>query len=154
MLPNLNPDMALAARLFDALREATRDGEGVTREAYGRGERIAHQLVREAAEELGLECRNDVAGNLYMTLPGTDRAAKRVIMGSHLDSVREGGNFDGAAGVLAGLAAVAGMKRAGFQPARDMTVMAIRAEEAGNGSQLPIPAARPRLGCWRLKSFK
>jgi N-carbamoyl-L-amino-acid hydrolase len=42
MLPNLNPDMALAARLFDALREATRDGEGVTREAYGRGERIAH----------------------------------------------------------------------------------------------------------------
>ncbi|MCA3421219.1 MAG: Zn-dependent hydrolase, partial [Roseomonas sp.] len=73
MLPNLTPDMALAARLFDALRDATRDGEGVTREAYGRGERIAHQLVRDAAEELGLECRNDVAGNLYMTLPGTDR---------------------------------------------------------------------------------
>ncbi|MFN7902964.1 MAG: Zn-dependent hydrolase, partial [bacterium] len=73
--------MALAARLFDALREATRDGEGVTREAYGRGERIAHEMVRQAAEELGLECRNDVAGNLYMTLPGTDRAAKRIIMG-------------------------------------------------------------------------
>jgi N-carbamoyl-L-amino-acid hydrolase len=36
MLPNLTPDMALAARLFDALRDATRDGEGVTREAYGR----------------------------------------------------------------------------------------------------------------------
>ncbi|MFM7304864.1 MAG: Zn-dependent hydrolase, partial [Alphaproteobacteria bacterium] len=87
MLPNLTPDMALAARLFDALRDATRDGEGVTREAYGRGERIAHRLVRDAAEELGLECRNDVAGNLYMTLPGTDPTAKRIIMGSHLDSV-------------------------------------------------------------------
>ena len=146
MLPNLNSDMALAARLFDALREATRDGEGVTREAYGRGERIAHELVRAAAEELGLECRNDVAGNLYMTLPGIDRAAKRVIMGSHLDSVREGGNFDGAAGVLAGLAAVAGMKRAGFQPARDMTVMAIRAEEAGQWFPTSYPGSKAALG--------
>ena len=52
----------------------------------------------------------------YLTLPGSDRAAKRVIIGSHLDSVQQGGNYDGAAGVLAGLAAVAGMKRAGFVP--------------------------------------
>jgi N-carbamoyl-L-amino-acid hydrolase len=113
MLPNLNPDMALAARLFDALREATRDGEGVTREAYGRGERIAHQLVRDAAEELGLECRNDVAGNLYMTLPGADRAAKRIIMGSHLDSVREGGNFDGAAHIYNIINKAVGVKGVG-----------------------------------------
>ncbi len=60
MLPNLTPDMDLAARLFDALRDATRDGEGVTREAYGRGERIAHQLVRDAAEELGLLIPADI----------------------------------------------------------------------------------------------
>ena len=61
MLPNLTPDIDLAARLFDALRERTFDGVGVTREAYGQGERIAHEIVRAEAEALGLETRTDPA---------------------------------------------------------------------------------------------
>lgn len=146
MLPNLTPDIAVAERLFTALREQTSDGEGVTRDAFGPGERIAHALVRAEAEALGLEIGVDVSGNMYMTLPGTDRAAKKIILGSHLDSVREGGNFDGAAGVLAGLAAVAGMTRAGFVPARDVTVMAIRAEEAGAWFPVSYPGSRAALG--------
>ena len=146
MLPNLTPDMAIAERLFAELREKTRDGEGVTRDAYGAGERLAHALVRAEAEMLGLEITTDVAGNMYMTLPGTDRTAKKVILGSHLDSVRQGGNYDGAAGVLAGLAAVAGMKRAGFTPGRDVTVMAIRAEEAGAWFPVSYPGSKAALG--------
>ncbi|CAH0171358.1 Zn-dependent hydrolase [Roseomonas sp. CECT 9278] len=146
MLPNLTPDMDLAAELFDGLRAGSRDGEGVTREAYGPGERMAHALVRAAADRIGLESSVDVAGNMYMTLPGADRAAKRVIIGSHLDSVRQGGNYDGAAGVLAGMATVAGMKRAGFTPGRDITVMAIRAEEAGAWFPVSYPGSRMSLG--------
>ncbi len=149
MLPNLTPDVELAEELFAGLRAGSTDGEGVTREAYGPGERMAHALVRAAAERFGLECSNDVAGNLYMTLPGTDRAAKRILIGSHLDSVREGGNYDGAAGVLAGLAAVAGMKRAGFVPGRDITVMAIRAEEAGAWFPVSYPGSRMALGLFK-----
>jgi N-carbamoyl-L-amino-acid hydrolase len=146
MRPNLTPDVELAATLFDALRERTFDGVGVTREAYGRGERIAHEIVRAEAERLGLETRTDPAGNLLMTLPGRDRAAKRIILGSHLDSVPQGGNFDGAAGVLAGLAAVAGMKAAGFQPGRDITVLAIRAEEGGAWFPSGLPGSKAALG--------
>ena len=146
MLPNLTPDVALAAQLFDDLRLATHDGVGITREAYGKGERIAHEIVRAAAEASGLECRADPIGNLLMTLPGADRAGKRVVLGSHLDSVVEGGNFDGAAGVLAGLAAVAGMKRAGFVPGRDVTVVALRAEEAGSWFPASYPGSRGALG--------
>ena len=146
MLPNLTPDMDLAAELFAGLRAGSADGEGVTREAYGPGERMAHALVRAAADRIGLESTVDVAGNLYMTLPGSDRAAKRIIIGSHLDSVRQGGNYDGAAGVLAGMAAVAGMKRAGFVPGRDITVMAIRAEEAGAWFPVSYPGSRMALG--------
>jgi len=149
MLPNLTPDMDLAAALFAGLRERSADGEGVTREAYGPGERMAHALVREAADRLGLESATDAAGNLYMTLPGADRDAKRIILGSHLDSVRQGGNYDGAAGVLAGLAAVAGMKRAGFTPGRDITVMAIRAEEAGAWFPVSYPGSRMALGLFK-----
>lgn len=146
MRPNLTPDIELASRLFDALRERTFDGVGVTREAYGRGERIGHEIVRAEAEKLGLETRTDPAGNLLMTLPGRDRSAKRIILGSHLDSVPQGGNFDGAAGVLAGLAAVAGMRHAGFVPARDITVLAIRAEEGGAWFPSGLPGSKAALG--------
>jgi N-carbamoyl-L-amino-acid hydrolase len=121
--------MPLAQRLFDDLRRSTADGEGVTRDSYGRGEQIAHDLFEEAARDIGLEIGKDPAGNLYMTLPGRDRGLPAWFVGSHLDSVLHGGNFDGAAGVVAGLAAVAALKRAALVPERDITVMGIRAEE-------------------------
>jgi beta-ureidopropionase / N-carbamoyl-L-amino-acid hydrolase len=146
MRANLTPDLALAERLFAAIRERTFDGVGVTREAYGPGEQVAHDLVRAEAEAVGLETRTDHAGNLTMTLPGADRAAKRIVLGSHLDSVARGGDYDGTAGVLAGLAAVAGMRRASFVPARDVTVMAIRGEEAGAWFPTSYPGSRAALG--------
>ena len=146
MRTNMTPDIDLAQRLFDALRAKTFDGVGITREAYGEREQIAHDLVRAEAEAIGLECKVDHAGNLTMTLPGVDRAAKQVVLGSHLDSVPNGGNYDGAAGVLAGLASVAGMKRAGFRPGRDITVIAVRAEEAGAWFPTSYPGSKAALG--------
>ena len=146
MRPNLTPDVDLAARLFEALREASFDGVGVTRDSYGPGEQRAHDIVRAEAAALGLEIAVDPAGNMLMTLPGTDRTAKRIVLGSHLDSVPQGGNFDGAAGVLAGLATVAGMRRAGFVPGRDITVLAIRAEEAGAWFPTSYPGSHAALG--------
>src|SRR5579864_3175759 len=65
-----------------------------------------------------------------MTLPGLERALPAIIIGSHLDSVPHGGNYDGAAGVIAGLAAMAELVRRRVVLRRDLTVMAIRAEEA------------------------
>ncbi|MGH8787134.1 MAG: Zn-dependent hydrolase [Cupriavidus necator] len=124
------PDHALAASLFAQLAEQGHDGVGITRDSYGAGENAAHALVGAAAEAQGLEVRRDAAGNLYMTLAGRDRTAPVVMTGSHLDSVPRGGNFDGAAGVVAGLAILAGWRRAGVVPERDVTVMAVRAEES------------------------
>src|SRR5919197_761039 len=91
------------AALFDELRAGSRDGEGVTRDTYGPGEEFAHRLIAARANAMGLETRRDHAANLFMTLPSEDRAAPCLMTGSHLDSVANGGNFDGAAGVLAGL---------------------------------------------------
>ncbi|MBI4183588.1 MAG: hydantoinase/carbamoylase family amidase [Proteobacteria bacterium] len=123
------PDVPLAARLFDRLRAQTSDGIGITRASYGEGEQFGHDLVAASGRDLGLEVATDFAGNLYVTLPGRERSAKRLILGSHIDSVPQGGNFDGAAGVLAGLAVVAGLKKAEATLREDVTVMAIRAEE-------------------------
>jgi N-carbamoyl-L-amino-acid hydrolase len=124
------PDLELAASLFDALSRATRQGRGIVRDSYGAGEQAAHDLVRSAAEAIGLEISVDAIGNLYLTLPGRERSSPRIIMGSHLDSVPQGGNFDGAAGVVAGLSAVSALRRAGVVPQCDLTVMGIRAEES------------------------
>jgi len=121
--------MPLAQRLFDELRRRTADPPGVTRDSYGAGEQIAHDLCEEAARALQLEIAKDPAGNLYMTLPGEDRSLPAWFVGSHLDSVLHGGNYDGAAGVVAGLTAIAMLQHAGIRPARDITVMGIRAEE-------------------------
>lgn len=124
------PDIEFAGALLDALREASRDEPGVTRDAYGAGEETAHAIVREAAERLGLSITRDPAGNLFMTWPGKNPDRPAWIVGSHLDSVPHGGNFDGAAGVVAGLAAISTSIKAGRQPPRPITVLAIRAEES------------------------
>jgi beta-ureidopropionase / N-carbamoyl-L-amino-acid hydrolase len=124
------PDLELAASLFDALSGATRRGRGIVRDSYGAGEQAAHDIMRAAARGLELAVSVDAIGNLFMTLPGRDRSAPRILMGSHLDSVPQGGNFDGAAGVVAGLCLLSALRRAAVTPGCDLTVMAIRAEES------------------------
>ncbi len=124
------PDLALARRLFDELDRNTRDGAGITRASYGAGEQFAHDLIAKTAREIGLEVSTDVTGNLYAALRGAKRGSGTFLIASHLDSVPQGGNFDGAAGVLAGMAIVSAWKRAGYAPDFDVAVMAIRAEES------------------------
>jgi N-carbamoyl-L-amino-acid hydrolase len=79
---------------------------------------------------MDLEVAIDAIGNLLMTLPGRNRQKPRIMLGSHLDSVAQGGNYDGAAGVVAGLCVLSALRQAGVQPAVDVTVMGIRAEES------------------------
>jgi beta-ureidopropionase / N-carbamoyl-L-amino-acid hydrolase len=121
---------AAMTALFDQLRQDGLDEPGVSRDPYGAGEQRAHATVAKAAAALGLEITHDDAANLYMTLPGRDRTAPMLVIGSHLDSVPHGGNFDGAAGVLAGLAVVSALRGLGLTPACDIVVMGVRAEES------------------------
>lgn len=144
ILPDL--DLSLAKRLFSALYEAGYDGVGITRDAYGPGENLAHHLVRLEADAVGLDTSVDFAGNLHMTLPGHDRSAKRILLGSHLDSVARGGNYDGAAGVVAGLVVLSAMKKAGMSPRQDVTAIAVRAEESGSWFPVGYPGSRAALG--------
>src|SRR6202049_931014 len=126
----VQPDLKLAAALFDSLERATRNKRGIARDSCGACEQAAHDIMRAPAESMGLEVSIDAIGNLMMTLPGRDRLAPRIIIGSHLDSVPQGGNYDGAAGGGAGLGVVSSLRQAGIQIGCDITVMGIRAEES------------------------
>ncbi len=133
MLPNddaLQAGLALARSLFDEIGARTFDGVGFSRPAYGEGEQIAHDIVAAAARDLDLAIDKDAALNLAMTLKGREPDRAALVLGSHLDAVPQGGNFDGLAGVLAGLACLASFRAAGIRPVQDVTVMAIRAEES------------------------
>lgn len=120
---------ALGTRLFDDLAAMSSNPPGVTRAAFSREEDEAHAIAARTAAAIGMEISHDRAGSLYMTWPGADRSLPAIMTGSHMDSVDHGGNFDGAAGVVLGLAAASALAASGFRPARDLVIMAIRSEE-------------------------
>ena len=120
----------LAIELFDALSSATSDGVGITRESYGKGESAALDVVEARARAHALTTERDAGANLVVTLEGTQPQLPFLACGSHLDSVPQGGNFDGAAGVIAGLAVLAGFRRDSFRPRRTLKLFALRGEES------------------------
>jgi allantoate deiminase len=96
-----------AQRVIADLRELaarTSTPEGAQRLAWGPVWRDARAWFKGKVAELGLGIDTDSAGNNWVTLPG--RSSKTVIVGSHLDSVPNGGWLDGCLGVMAGLEAL------------------------------------------------
>ncbi|ANU24171.1 M20 family metallo-hydrolase [Planococcus donghaensis] len=104
--------------------------EGFTREGYTPEETSAMEVFKDIAKELGLAVKVDAAGNMIARweVPGGENAA--VATGSHLDTVPNGGAFDGGAGVVCGLGAVKLLKEADYQPKRPIEVICFRSEES------------------------
>jgi N-carbamoyl-L-amino-acid hydrolase len=122
--------LPFAETLFETLAVATRDGDGVTRQGWSTADSCAASMVSDAADALGLEVAHDSAGNIYATLPGKDRNAPALLTGSHLDSVPKGGNYDGFAGTVAGLTALAAYRDLGLTPPCDIRAVGLRGEES------------------------
>ena len=119
----------VAEHLFQEIREATFDGVGITRQSYGRGETIALHILADYATQQGLYCQFDAGANLIIALPEEPRG-KTILIGSHLDSVPQGGNFDGLAGVVAGLLILLHMKELPAAQQKPIRVLALRGEES------------------------
>ena len=119
--------MSVLERLDDLY--AIGGGPGANRLGGSREEDEAHELVAGWMRDAGLEVSVDPARNLFGRLAGHRAELPEVWTGSHLDSVPEGGRFDGALGVVGGLEAVA---RAGRRE-RTLCVVAFRDEEGCSG---------------------
>jgi allantoate deiminase len=102
-------------------------GPGANRVGYSAEEDDAHALATGWMREVGLDVEVDADGNLFGRRIGADPGLAEVWCGSHLDTVPQGGRFDGALGVVAGLEAV---ERLG-QRDRTLVVVAFREEERG-----------------------
>ena len=126
-IPSLRP---LAEKLFSDVRNLSFDGIGVTRESYGRGESATADYLRAFARQEGLAVHDDRAANVVFSLPEAEGAPAVSWTGSHIDSVPQGGNFDGYAGVVAGLLCLIDQKRSGVTYPLPLEVVAFRGEES------------------------
>ena len=79
---------------------------GITRLSLSPEALKARADFKKRAEALGMTVETDDIANMYATLPGSEPGLKRIVMGSHVDSVRSGGNYDGIFGVLSSLEVV------------------------------------------------
>jgi len=96
--------------------------EGTTRPGLSAAEQRACELVGAWMEEEGLVVSWDGAGNLFGRLPGSDGSAAEIWTGSHLDTVPNGGRFDGVLGVVVSLEAVSALRGTGHGPTLAVTV--------------------------------
>jgi allantoate deiminase len=114
-----------------ALAARTSDADGAQRLAWGPVWRDARQWLAELLAESGLRGQNDAAGNTWFTVPGL--RPDTVIIGSHIDSVPNGGWLDGALGVLAGVEAL--RRFAGTTPPVTLALVDFADEEGARFSR-------------------
>lgn len=123
-------ELRLAGRLFDEVARMSPDVEGVSRPAFSDIETKTLSFLEDFARREGLEVWYDAGLNANFCLPGERDAARYTVIGSHVDSVPFGGNFDGLAGVVAGLLCLVRARREGRKFAFPVHVLAMRGEES------------------------
>lgn len=77
-----------AKMLFDHVREMSKDVAGVTRQGYGPLETQVLEYLKGIGGKLDLDIQTDLAGNIWMTLLGTDRTLPAFVSGSHPTAYR------------------------------------------------------------------
>ncbi|HEX3465184.1 MAG TPA: M20/M25/M40 family metallo-hydrolase, partial [Candidatus Elarobacter sp.] len=124
--------MTLHARLAELATLGATE-HGIDRALFTAVERAARARFAAWAREDGLTVEQDRVGNVFARLG--ERGVPPVQCGSHLDTVRDGGAYDGAYGVIGGLEALRVIAACGERPARPLEVVAWAGEE---GSRFPL----------------
>ncbi|GAB4572624.1 MAG: Zn-dependent hydrolase [Anaerolineae bacterium] len=151
-----------AHRLLDDLADLSRIGAtpdgGVHRPALSPADMAARAWFQERVEAAGLRFAQDGAGNLSAVLPCDNPQARTLLCGSHLDSVPNGGRFDGPLGTLAALEALRTIQEAGLDLPVHLEAIAFTDEEGAHhhllgsraltgllpAEELPHPHGRPK----------
>ena len=116
--------------LFAKLAAFGKNNEGgLTRLSYSPEFQAAQTMLAEFMKNIGMTVAIDAVGNLIGTYPGRDNSLKPICSGSHLDSVPNGGMFDGALGIVTALECLRGWHEEGWQPLRPVKVIAFVEEE-------------------------
>ena len=128
-------------------------GAGVTRLTYSKEDLDARKYIIEKMTEYGLIVSEDGFGNIFGKLEGTQPDAPSIIVGSHFDSVPNGGAYDGTAGVVVGLEVAALFQETGCKPAYPLEIIAL-VEEEGSRFGGGLMGSRGMMGLLTNEEFK
>ena len=106
-------------------------GNGVTRFSWSHTAALAQSWLEKEFSRMGISLIADGAGNLHAHYKGKTNLP-RVIIGSHLDTVRNGAKYDGTFGLVAALETIRSFREDGFTPNRDIEFIAFAEEEGAN----------------------
>ncbi len=120
-------------------------GQGITRFTFSEEYVAARSYIIEELRKIGAYVTNGIAGNLRGRLEGTEREGAAVMMGSHIDTVLHGGQFDGLAGVVAALEAARTVVEKRIQHRLPIDVV-VFAEEEGSRFQSVMLGSRAWIG--------
>ena len=126
---------------------------GYRRYAYDSAELDCREWFTAAAQTRGLDLETDRNGNIWAwwVPAGVDPNAPALVIGSHLDSVPDGGAFDGPLGVVSALAAFDDLREAGFVPTKPVALAVFADEE---GARFGIACGGSRLMTGQLAPDK
>jgi N-carbamoyl-L-amino-acid hydrolase len=110
--------------------------DGVSRTAYSDADVAGRAYAMTLMRDAGMEPTIDPAGNIFGVRPGTDAALKPILFGSHIDSVKGGGNFDGDVGSLAAIELVQTLHERKSATRHPLQVVIWAAEESNYGGGL------------------
>jgi beta-ureidopropionase / N-carbamoyl-L-amino-acid hydrolase len=130
------------AELWESLLPVGATPAGYRRYSWTPADLACRAWFTEAAGARNLPVETDRNGNLWAWWRGTDRDGPAVAVGSHLDSVPDGGAFDGPLGVASAFAAIDLLRERGFVPARPVVVAAFTEEE---GARFGVACLGSRL---------
>lgn len=123
-----------AMAMLDQAATYSEPGPGVTRVLGSPEHQALLTRLRQWANDAGAESELDAAGNLVMRWAGQNPQARTLIIGSHQDTVRQGGAYDGIMGVLLPLAVMTNLHQAGRQPPGPIELVAFSDEEGARFS--------------------
>jgi N-carbamoyl-L-amino-acid hydrolase len=133
--PTATPLQVNGQRLVQHLNELSEFGKnpqgGVSRVAYTAADQAGREYVLGLMRDAGLSVSIDVAGNLVGTRAGTDASLKPIVLGSHIDSVPEGGNYDGDVGSLGAIEVAQTLNEHGVRLHHPLQVIIFQNEEGG-----------------------
>ncbi|MBZ0216252.1 MAG: Zn-dependent hydrolase [Fimbriimonadaceae bacterium] len=129
-LINRSWEEEFAAQLFEQIAEQSADEEGISRPAFSAIETDTLETLKTCALSHDLNVTYDRGCNAIFSLPEDTDAEEFILIGSHADSVPRGGNFDGLAGIIAGLVCLVKARREGHKFNHPVKVIALRGEES------------------------
>ena len=135
------------ARLNGWLAQFDRIGRtagGINRVAYSEADLAGRAFTRELFAQSGLQLRLDTAGNMLARVPGTDASKAPILIGSHVDSVTDGGNYDGPVGSFAAIEVARSLAEQKVRLRHPLEVVVWQNEEGGTiGSKIAVGLLTP-----------